>query len=165
MYIFPKYIIFFLRIFILANSADPDETPCHLMWHLIWVFTICHRTPLGVSIPQMFNHGFKSKTITTIFLLEFDDRSMQILFHWDSSFEHPKQMFKLMGKKYLQFCAPKLVYLNLYHITWVKVFRINPEFWILRLTFHRKSASKCWIRQIIIASLFSFQIIRTWLII
>ena len=27
--------------------------------------------------------------------------------------------------------------------TWVKVFRITPEFRILRLTFHRKSASKC----------------------
>ena len=26
---------------------------------------------------------------------------------------------------------------------WVKVFRIIPEFRILRLTFHRKSASKC----------------------
>ena len=26
---------------------------------------------------------------------------------------------------------------------WVKVFRINPEFRILSLTFHRKSASKC----------------------
>ena len=26
---------------------------------------------------------------------------------------------------------------------WMKVFRINPEFRILRLTFHRKSASKC----------------------
>ena len=26
--------------------------------------------------------------------------------------------------------------------SWVKVFRINPEFRILRLTFHRKSASK-----------------------
>ena len=26
---------------------------------------------------------------------------------------------------------------------WVKVFRINPEFRILRLTFHRKSAPKC----------------------
>ena len=25
----------------------------------------------------------------------------------------------------------------------IKVFRINPEFRILRLTFHRKSASKC----------------------
>ena len=28
-------------------------------------------------------------------------------------------------------------------ILWVKVFRIIPEFRILRLTFHRKSASKC----------------------
>ena len=31
-----------------------------------------------------------------------------------------------------------------YHmVTGVKVFRINPEFRILRLTFHRKSTSKC----------------------
>ena len=30
-----------------------------------------------------------------------------------------------------------------YTSTWVKFFRINPEFRILRLTFHRKSASKC----------------------
>ena len=28
---------------------------------------------------------------------------------------------------------------------WVKVFRIIPEFKILRLTFQRKAASKCWI--------------------
>ena len=27
--------------------------------------------------------------------------------------------------------------------TWVEVLRIYPEFRILRLTFHRKSASKC----------------------
>ena len=30
-------------------------------------------------------------------------------------------------------------------LSWVKVFRIIPEFRILRLTFHRKSASKYWI--------------------
>ena len=28
-------------------------------------------------------------------------------------------------------------------LAWVKLFRINPEFKILRLTFHRKSALKC----------------------
>ena len=28
-------------------------------------------------------------------------------------------------------------------MTWVKVFRIIPEFRILRMTFHRKSSSKC----------------------
>ena len=33
---------------------------------------------------------------------------------------------------------------------WVKVFRIIPEFSILRLTFHRKSASKCRIMEVII---------------
>ena len=26
---------------------------------------------------------------------------------WDGSFEHPKHMLKLMGKKYLQFCLSK----------------------------------------------------------
>ena len=29
------------------------------------------------------------------------------------------------------------------NLTWMKVFRINPKFRILRLTFHKKSASKC----------------------
>ena len=42
---------------------------------------------------------------------------------------------------------------------WVKAFRIIPEFRILRLTFHRKSASKSWIRQILMASLIKFQFI------
>ena len=45
---------------------------------------------------------------------------------------------------------------DLIRIIWVKVFRIIPEFRILRLTFHRKSASKSWIRQIIITSLIYF---------
>ena len=37
----------------------------------------------------------------------------------------------------------RLFQVRLKHIdTWVKVFRIIPEFRILRLTFHRKSASK-----------------------
>ena len=31
-------------------------------------------------------------------------------------------------------------------LAWVKVFRIFPEFRVLRLTFHRKSAPKSWIR-------------------
>ena len=37
------------------------------------------------------------------------------------------------------------MYISISHAlnSWVKVFRINPEFRILRLTFHRKSASKC----------------------
>ena len=42
--------------------------------------------------------------------------------------------------------------LQWYKTIWVKVFRIIPEFRILRLTFHRKSASKCWIQQIIYRS-------------
>ena len=32
---------------------------------------------------------------------------------------------------------------NVFSVTWVKVFRNIPEFRILRLTFHRKTASKC----------------------
>ena len=37
----------------------------------------------------------------------------------------------------------------------MKIFRINPEFRVLRLTFHRKSALKCLIRQMIITSFIS----------
>ena len=37
-----------------------------------------------------------------------------------------------------------------------EIFRINTEFRILRLTFYRKSASKCLIKEILIASLISF---------
>ena len=48
------------------------------------------------------------------------------------------------------------VLLFLHHRGW-KFSKINPEFRILRLTFYRKSASKCWIRQIKIASLIYFQ--------
>ena len=33
------------------------------------------------------------------------------------------------------------------YFAWVKVFRFIPEFRILRLTFHKKSPSKSWIRQ------------------
>ena len=43
--------------------------------------------------------------------------------------------------------------------SWVKVFRVIPEYRICRLTFHRNSASKCWIKEIIIASLIGFQVI------
>ena len=57
----------------------------------------------------------------------------------------------------LVMCQPFVLYYVVYQWmvylldTWVKVFRIIPEFRILRLTFHRKSASKCWIRRIIMA--------------
>ena len=44
------------------------------------------------------------------------------------------------------------ILLDLKLCAWVKVFRIISEFRILRLTFHRKSASKCWIWQISVAS-------------
>ena len=44
-----------------------------------------------------------------------------------------------------------------YTFTYEKVFRINPEFRIWRLTFHRMSASKSLIRHIIITiSLITF---------
>ena len=39
---------------------------------------------------------------------------------------------------------------------WVKVIRIIPQFRIFRLTFHKKSVSKSWIKQILIAFFFKF---------
>ena len=45
----------------------------------------------------------------------------------------------------LNYTEPKLGYTRdrLVYISWLKIFRIIPEYRILRLTFHRKSASKC----------------------
>ena len=42
---------------------------------------------------------------------------------------------------------------------WVKVFRIIPEFTILSPTFHRKSATKSWMKQILIAFFIYIQFI------
>ena len=39
-------------------------------------------------------------------------------------------------------CEPGLSHFQMGSIAWVKVFRIIPEFRILRPTFHRKSASE-----------------------
>ena len=48
--------------------------------------------------------------------------------------------------------------------TWVKVFRLIPEFRNLRPTFHRKSASKSWIRQILITSFSDLFSVHLWAI-
>ena len=46
--IFNLNIIVLLKIvYILANSADPDEMPHEQ--HFIWVFTVCQTTYLSVS--------------------------------------------------------------------------------------------------------------------
>ena len=68
----------------------------------------------------------------------------------------------LLGKQSNQ-CTCRKYFLTMH--AWMTGFRINPEFRILKLTFHRKSASKCWIKEIILASLISFQIIFSGLII
>ena len=47
------------------------------------------------------------------------------------------------------------------HYTWMKVFRITSEFRILRMTFHRKSSSKSWIREIMLASDLLWVCLRT----
>ena len=77
-------------------------------------------------------------------------------------------MFKLIGKKIITILCSKNLHISTYDLRarllkgaclklgviikavgkdnatpWVKVFRVIPEFRILRLTFHRKSASKC----------------------
>ena len=56
-------------------------------------------------------------------------------------------MDPVMRDMYMRYSMSKqdqeLIQSCLFIKAWVKVFRINPEFRILRLTFHRKSASKC----------------------
>ena len=54
-------------------------------------------------------------------------------------------------------CRP--VHTVLFAFTLMKVFRIIPEFRILRMTFDRISASNFLSKQIMIASLFNYQIL------
>ena len=37
---------------------------CHIMWHFIWVFTVCKSAPLGVSCVQ------RVKEANTLFISE-----------------------------------------------------------------------------------------------
>ena len=64
-------------------------------------------------------------------------------------------LLTLMDRKIILILRTKKFLIWTY--AWVKVFRIIPEFRILRLTFHRKSASKCRIREDIMTSVISFQ--------
>ena len=63
-----------------------------------------------------------------------------------SSMQSEIKIFHTFGDS-VEWCSEVSIKLQiilfLWPFTWVKVFRINPEFRILRLTFHRKSASKC----------------------
>ena len=65
---------------------------------------------------------------------------------------HFKKLFITSQQKHIIYTLLFLITIYLYSFnshfymkecTWVKVFRISPESRILRLTFHRKSASKC----------------------
>ena len=56
-------------------------------------------------------------------------------------FEHPKNHVKINGQENIHSFMLKMLFTLTY--ARVKVFRSIPEFRILRLTFRRKSASKC----------------------
>ena len=76
---------------------------------------------------------------------------------------HEKRTDKLSVRQQSIYCVKKArnalsrthcLYMYVYTVyIGLKVFRIIPEFRILRLTFYRKTASKCWIQQIVIGSI------------
>ena len=73
---------------------------------------------------------------------------------------------KLMDKKIFtmvpsKFCVSGPMGIYLFFLAWVTVFRIIPEFRVLRLTFHRKSASKYRSRQIVLALRFMSVCLKT----
>ena len=66
---------------------------------------------------------------------------MILLLGWDGLFSRPSMCPSMTFCFFLNILNPPGEILEI--SPWVKVFSINPEFRILRLTFHRKSASKC----------------------
>ena len=92
-----------------------------------------HLIPLVITL-HLSNHS-KSECLVANTILDYFDLLGQ-------------HMFQIMTTMCCCYMGKRSLY---YHIlinelktpTWVKVFRINPEFMILRLTFHRKLASKC----------------------
>ena len=49
-------------LYVLANSKDPDE-----MWHFIWVFTVCQRTPLGSPTSPIYKGpGHVAQSVTCL---------------------------------------------------------------------------------------------------
>ena len=81
------------------------------------------------------------------------------LLEMGSSYSATTHKILIMTFSYKCMCTFKVEYGSIAILatsTWVKVFRINPDLRILRLIFHRKSASKCRIREIIIASPINF---------
>ena len=115
------------------------------MWFkLLWAFSLTCHDWLDCDAQQSLVHQWRLLSMPAIkqcwhaYVCEIWSNYTM----WFRSFEHFNYL--LMGWQ---------------TYSWVKVFRINPEFRILRLTFLRKSASKFWIRTII-ASLISFQIIK-----
>ena len=66
---------------------------------------------------------------------------MILLLGWDGLFSRPSMCPSMTFCFFPNILNPPGEILEI--SPWVKVFSINPEFRILRLTFHRKSASKC----------------------
>ena len=69
---------------------------------------------------------------------------------------HYKAQGELFDRMFIIIHSSSVCLWHLMSVNMGESFRINPEFRILRLTSQRKSASKCWIKEIIVASLINF---------
>ena len=138
------------------------------------ILTICIKLPVVIKICVLFHFGWLPKAGFTVhYQVTFEWHSgcasetsgkvsfSMILLHiynqiirWFNCFDMPCcKTFCWQFCDSISIVFPVIFQHLAWLFSWVKVFRIIPEFMILRLTFHWKSASKCWIRQIIITSL------------
>ena len=85
---------------------------------LVEVHTVCSVNGMNLAqeLQQRLNTGHQVHTKEIIFL--FLNQNICCVYskepsQWDSSFEHPKQMFKLMGKKIFTILRSIFFYLNL----------------------------------------------------
>ena len=153
-------------IAIFSHSKHANLTCCMLgsfscFFVIYWFFSKFTNTSNSFSIPSDCWKGFPSECQTVLIQIRLD---VLLRLTWVQTVCKGNQQMTLAGKELIYSPAelvavlvPMAISEEIAMYAWVKVFRIIPEFRILRLTFHRKSASKCWIGRIIIGLLIYIQ--------
>ena len=120
-----------------------------LRWNFLhnWPYVIVHILSFRIRVISMYLLGTCTCSIIYFSGTSFIDSVSEVCFILTSNVDTNEIYITWI------YTVGKFIPLQLSHQTWVKVFSVFPEFRILRLLFHRKLASKCWIREIIIANL------------
>ena len=153
------------RTFFLLNATKHEIYPAHKN-----VFWVLKRTVLLSAHNICFGWGTKKKVFS--YAIIWEPGAIKISWYkviWLVMACIGSLLLKCQHKIYMYIGKLICIYLGFLQneqassqakptqLSWVKVFSVIPEFRILRLTFCGKLASKCWIREIIIANLIYFQ--------